>query len=198
MPKGKDDNKKAKTDEDKKNIKKEDLSKKQKKDEKTESRIEAKTVKETEAKEEKKDNGADNKEWKKFGAFIESTGVETAAEDDTGRESLAREILQRRLETIVGETPTENLPSLSANDDPTKYAPSGKFYTGNAYGGFKYEDMNSKYTPAVDPKTMEALRSGSAGLEYHSMAQESPMLEKTEEARKLEEGKQYKARKERK
>lgn len=111
----------------------------------------------------------------------------TAAE----RREIRPEML-KSLEGILSATSIPESKPLSLEQDQTKYAPSGKFYEKGSYKVFKYEDSIAKYEPPVDIKLMQALK---PSIEYKSLADQSPMLEKIPETKKLEEGSHYKRKK---
>ena len=118
----------------------------------------------------------------------EASPIETTAAE--GRERAVRPELMGSLENILLSTPT---PQGTEESEAKSYGPSFKYSTGS-YATFKYEDIGAKYEPPKDIKLMSALM---PQVEYKSLAETSPMLEKLPESKKLETGEdtQYKRKK---
>jgi len=114
----------------------------------------------------------------------ESSPIETTAAETPER---IRPELLRSLENILLTTPT---PQIEESENKN-YGPSAKYGIGS-YQTFKYEEQGAKYKPATDRMTMQAL---TPIIEYKSLAETSLMLEKTPEAKKLEEPIHYKRKK---
>ncbi|MEK6862337.1 MAG: hypothetical protein AABY07_10330 [Nanoarchaeota archaeon] len=106
----------------------------------------------------------------------EASSIETTAAE--GRDRGIRPELLRSLENILLSTPTP--PQLE--EEKKNYGPSFKYGLGS-YQTFKYEDMGAKYEPPKDIKLRDALV---PPVEYKSLAETSPMLEKLPELKKLE------------
>ena len=118
----------------------------------------------------------------------EASPIETTAAE--GRERAVRPELMGSLENILLSTPT---PQGTEESEAKSYGPSFKYSTGS-YATFKYEYIGAKYEPPKDIKLMSALM---PQVEYKSLAETSPMLEKLPESKKLETGEdtQYKRKK---